>query len=199
MSHKTKEQLAAEAISLWNDIKDKKLSPKDRMAIPVQEMAAGDPLVRARQMGEVACLGCKNRPCVAVCPVGVPIPEFIACIQDGDYKKSVDVIKMTNLLPAICGRVCPQEKQCQSECTLGKSLKSIDRAVAIGRLERFVADWERENGQTTPPAVAPATGRKVAVIGSGPAGLTVAADVRRMGHDVTIFEAFHKTGGVMVR
>ncbi len=212
MSHKTHEQLASEAKNLWSSIKDKKLSPKDRMAIPVQEMAARAPLERARQMGEVAlgyteeqarleaarCLGCKNRPCVAVCPVGVPIPEFIACIQDGDYKKSVDVIKTTNLLPAICGRVCPQEKQCQSECTLGKALKSIDKAVAIGRLERFVADWERENGQITPPAVAPSTGKKVAVIGSGPAGLTVAADVRRMGHDVTIFEAFHKTGGVMV-
>jgi glutamate synthase (NADPH/NADH) small chain len=135
---------------------------------------------------------------VAACPVGVPIPEFIACIQDGDYAKAVATIKLTNLLPAICGRVCPQEKQCQSACTVGKSLKTVDKAVAIGRLERFVADWERENGLIKPPAVAAATGKKVAVIGSGPAGLTVAADVRREGHDVTIFEAFHKTGGVMV-
>jgi len=212
MSHKTQEELAREAEKIWNAIKGKTLSPKDRMEIPVQEMPARDPVKRAREMGEVAlgyteeqarveaarCLGCKNRPCVAACPVGVPIPEFIACIQDGDYAKAVATIKLTNLLPAICGRVCPQEKQCQSACTVGKSLKTVDKAVAIGRLERFVADWERENGLIKPPAVAVATGKKVAVIGSGPAGLTVAADVRREGHDVTIFEAFHKTGGVMV-
>ena len=212
MSHITKEQLGLEAKAIWETIKGKALTPKDRMAIPAQEMATGDPLKRAREMGEVAlgytdeqarveaarCLGCKNRPCVAACPVGVPIPEFIACVQDGDYKAAVDTIKMANLLPAICGRVCPQEKQCQSMCTLGKSLKSIDKAVAIGRLERFVADWERENGKITVPAVKARTGKKVAVIGSGPAGLTVAADVRREGHDVTVFEAFHKTGGVMV-
>jgi len=212
MSHKTQEELAREAEKIWNAIKGKTLSPKDRMEIPVQEMPARDPVKRAREMGEVAlgyteeqarveaarCLGCKNRPCVAACPVGVPIPEFIACIQDGDYAKAVATIKLTNLLPAICGRVCPQEKQCQSACTVGKSLKTVDKAVAIGRLERFVADWERENGLIKPPAVAAATGKKVAVIGSGPAGLTVAADVRREGHDVTIFEAFHKTGGVMV-
>jgi glutamate synthase (NADPH/NADH) small chain len=212
MSHKTKEELGKEAEALWASLKDKALTPKDRMAIPVQEMATREPKARAREMGEVAlgytdeqarceaerCLGCKNRPCVAACPVGVPIPEFIKCIQDGDYKKAVDTIKSTNLLPAICGRVCPQEKQCQSTCTLGKSLKSLDKAVAIGRLERFVADWERENGKITVPAVAKATGKKVAVIGSGPAGLTVAADVRRAGHEVTVFEAFHKTGGVMV-
>jgi len=212
MSHKTQEELAREAEKIWNAIKGKTLSPKDRMEIPVQEMPARDPVKRAREMGEVAlgyteeqarveaarCLGCKNRPCVAACPVGVPIPEFIACIQDGDYAKAVATIKLTNLLPAICGRVCPQEKQCQIACTVGKSLKTVDKAVAIGRLERFVADWERENGLIKPPAVAAATGKKVAVIGSGPAGLTVAADVRREGHDVTIFEAFHKTGGVMV-
>lgn len=212
MSHKTQEELAREAEKIWNAIKGKTLSPKDRMEIPVQEMPARDPVKRAREMGEVAlgyteeqaqveaarCLGCKNRPCVAACPVGVPIPEFIACIQDGDYAKAVATIKLTNLLPAICGRVCPQEKQCQSACTVGKSLKTVDKAVAIGRLERFVADWERENGLIKPPAVAAATGKKVAVIGSGPAGLTVAANVRREGHDVTIFEAFHKTGGVMV-
>lgn len=212
MSHKSNEELQTAAQTLWSEIKDKQLTPKERMAIPEQEMPARNPVERARQMDEVAlgyseeqarveaarCLDCKNRPCVAACPVGVPIPEFITCIQSGDYKKAVDTIKTTNLLPAICGRVCPQEKQCQSQCTLGKTFKTVDKAVAIGRLERFVADWERENNMITPPPVAPETGKKVAVIGSGPAGLTVAADVRRAGHSVTIFEAFHKTGGVMV-
>lgn len=212
MSHKTQAQLATEATILWGNLKGKKLSPKERMEIPAQEMATGEPQERSRKMSEVAlgytdeqarveaarCLGCKNRPCVQACPVGVPIPEFIACIQEGDYKKAVDTIKTANLLPAICGRVCPQERQCQSLCTVGKSLKSVDKAVAIGRLERFVADWERENNQSTPPVVASPSGKKVAIIGSGPAGLTVAADVRRAGHEVTIFEAFHKTGGVMV-
>ncbi len=212
MSEKTYEQLKSEAAVLWSGLKDKALSPKDRMAIPSQDMPCRDPKERSRVMDEVAlgysdeqarveaarCLGCKNRPCVAACPVGVPIPEFIACIQDGDYAKAVSTIKIANLLPAICGRVCPQEKQCQSQCTLGKSLKSIDKSVAIGRLERFVADWERDNGLIKPPAVSAPTGKKVAVIGSGPAGLTVAADVRREGHEVTVFEAFHKTGGVMV-
>jgi glutamate synthase (NADPH/NADH) small chain len=212
MSHKSREELGREAAGLWASVKDKALAPKDRMAIPAQEMATREPAQRAREMGEVAlgyteeqarveaarCLQCKNRPCVASCPVGVPIPEFIACVEKGEFKKAVDTIKTTNLLPAICGRVCPQEKQCQSTCTLGKSLKSVDKAVAIGRLERFVADWERENGLISTPEVAKATGKRVAVIGSGPAGLTVAADVRRAGHEVTVFEAFHKTGGVMV-
>ncbi|HNY17591.1 MAG TPA: NADPH-dependent glutamate synthase [Treponemataceae bacterium] len=212
MSHKTREELGREAAGLWASVKDKALAPKDRMAIPAQDMATRDPVSRAREMGEVAlgyteeqarveaarCLQCKNRPCVASCPVGVPIPEFIACVEKGEFKQAVDTIKTTNLLPAICGRVCPQEKQCQSTCTLGKSLKSVDKAVAIGRLERFVADWERENGLISTPEVAKETGKKVAVIGSGPAGLTVAADVRRAGHAVTVFEAFHKTGGVMV-
>lgn len=188
------------------------LTPKERMAIPPQTMPVRNPQERARIMDEVAlgyseeqarteaarCLQCKNKPCVAGCPVQVPIPEFIAATAEGDFKKAVDIIKTTNLLPAICGRVCPQEHQCQGNCTLGKSLKSVDKAVAIGRLERFAADWERENNKMTIPHVAPATGKKVAVIGSGPAGLTVAAEVRRAGHSVTVFEAFHKTGGVMV-
>ncbi len=210
--HISYEELAAESKKLWNELKDKEIAMKERAKIPLQEMPTLDPHKRASLMDEVAmgytdeqarieaerCLNCKNRPCVKGCPVGIPIPEFIAAIQEGDYKKSVDIIKTTNLLPAICGRVCPQEKQCQSFCTVGKMFKSVDKSVAIGRLERFVADWERNNNKITIPEAAPDTGKKVAVIGSGPAGLTVAADTRRAGHSVTVFEAFHKTGGVMV-
>jgi glutamate synthase (NADPH/NADH) small chain len=147
--------------------KQQGLTAKDRLAIPAQEMPTQDPLVRAKTVSEVAlgysesqarveaerCLGCKNAPCVNGCPVGVPIPRFIAEIQKGDFKAAVDIVKQTNLLPAVCGRVCPQEKQCQAECTLGKSLKSVDKAVAIGRLERFVADWERDSGKVTAPTV----------------------------------------------
>ena len=212
MEHKTTDILNKEAEALLESIKGKDLTPKDRAAIPIQEMPARDPHQRAREMDEVAigyseaqvraeaerCLGCKGAPCVKGCPVAVPIPEFIACIQKGDFKEAVDTIKRTNLLPAICGRVCPQEKQCQSFCTVGKMLKSEEKAVAIGRLERYVADWEREHNKISVPTPAPDTGRRVAVIGSGPAGLTVAAAIRREGHDVTVFEAFHKTGGVMV-
>jgi glutamate synthase (NADPH/NADH) small chain len=144
------------------------------------------------------CLKCKNKPCVSGCPVAVPIPEFIDEIAHGQFKKAADIIKTTNLLPAICGRVCPQETQCQGLCTLGKSLKDSELAVSIGRLERFAADWERENNMQTIPAIASETGKKIAVIGSGPAGFTVAADVRRAGHAVTVFEALHKPGGVLV-
>ena len=213
MAHYVNEQeLAQKAEDIFNTIKDKTLTPKERLAIPPQEMPTREPLQRAREMEEVAlgyteteaiveanrCLNCKNKPCVQGCPGGVMIPEFITEIQKGNFDEAVQIIKKTNLLPAICGRVCPQEKQCQSLCTVGKSLKSIDKAVAIGRLERFVADYERNNNRTKQIPIAPATGKKVAVIGSGPAGLTVAADVRRAGHEVTVFEALQKEGGVMV-
>jgi glutamate synthase (NADPH/NADH) small chain len=163
----------------------------------MDEVALGYGENQARLEAE-RCLGCRNEPCVRGCPVGVPIPRFIAAVQKGDFRAAVNIIKEANLLPAVCGRVCPQEKQCQAECTLGRSLKSADKAVAIGRLERFVADREREGGRVSLPALKPPTGKKVAVIGSGPAGLTVAADTAREGHAVTVFEALHKTGGVMV-
>lgn len=188
------------------------LTPRDRMAIAPQDMPTQDPQVRARNMQEVAlgyfpeqarveamrCLQCKNAPCVKGCPVQIDIPRFVAALAEGEPEKAIAVIKQTSLLPAVCGRVCPQESQCQKFCTVGKGLKDVEKAVAIGRLERYAADYEREHGKTVPPQIAPATGKKVAVVGSGPAGITVAADVRRAGHDVTLFEAFHKAGGVLV-
>jgi glutamate synthase (NADPH) small chain len=216
MEYISKEQLTEEAKKEYNKLAEHiaqgPLSPKDRMAIPQQEMPTGVPEQRAREMTEVAlgytmeqavveanrCLQCKNQPCVNGCPVNVQIPAFIAQIQHGNFKAAVDIIKQTNQLPAICGRVCPQEKQCQEQCTVGKTFKSVGKAVSIGRLERFVADWERENNKITMPESALSTGKKIAVIGSGPAGLTVAADCRRAGHEVTVFEAFHKAGGVML-
>jgi len=187
------------------------LTAKERLAIPPQKMPELSPGVRSKTMDEVAigytkeqaimeakrCLYCKRPGCVDGCPVRIDIPGFISGIAAGDFQKAIDKIKETSLLPAVCGRVCPQEKQCQKKCVVGVSLKDVEKSVAIGRLERFAADWERENGTIKIPNIKPETGKKVAVIGSGPAGLVVAADVRREGHSVTIFEAFHKLGGVM--
>lgn len=204
--------LAKKAEDIYSEISKKELKIKDRLQIPLQEMPARDPKKRSSEMGEVAlgytetqakveaerCLNCKNKPCVKGCPVGIMIPDFITEIQKGNFLGAVEIIKKTNLLPAICGRVCPQESQCQAYCTVGKSLKSVDKSVAIGRLERFVADYAREHNLIKPIEVKAETGKKVGIIGSGPAGLTVAADVRREGHDVTVFEALQKEGGVMI-
>jgi glutamate synthase (NADPH/NADH) small chain len=211
-TQKTLDTEAAEILASLAGNQARGLSPRERMAIPAQDMPTQESRTRRGNMDEVAlgyretqarveaerCLGCKNEPCVKGCPVGVPIPRFIEEIRRGDFKAALAVIKETNLLPAVCGRVCPQEKQCQADCTLGKSLKSVDKAVSIGRLERFVADWEREQGGSSLPPVKPPTGKRVAVIGSGPAGLTAAADLVREGHEVTVFEALHRIGGVMV-
>jgi glutamate synthase (NADPH/NADH) small chain len=140
------------------------------------------------------CLGCKKPACVSGCPVGVDIPGFLKLVQSGDYAAAARHVKKSNALPAICGRVCPQESQCESHCILAKKYES----VAIGRLERFVADYELENDLVEVPARLPPTGKRVAVVGSGPAGLTVAGDLVLLGHEVTIFEAFHKPGGVLM-
>jgi glutamate synthase (NADPH/NADH) small chain len=187
-----------------------KLTPADRYKIPPQDMPAQDAVKRRTNVNEVAtgytetharleamrCLQCKNAPCIKGCPVRIRIKDFIAAIADGDYKKALAIIKENSLLPAVCGRVCPQEVQCQQTCTVGLKFKDPTKAVSIGRLERFVADLDKN--QDAVPPVAPDTGMKVAIIGSGPGGIVAATDTRRAGHDVTIFEAFHKPGGVMV-
>ncbi|MDI6905010.1 MAG: NADPH-dependent glutamate synthase [Candidatus Bathyarchaeia archaeon] len=165
------------------------------------------PEVRRRNFNEVAlgyteeqaieeasrCLQCPKPQCVPGCPVEIDIPAFIKLIREGKFDEAVKKIKEKNSLPAICGRVCPQEEQCQMNCVLGKAGDPIN----IGRLERFVADWERQKGVTIPEK-APATGKKVAIIGAGPAGLTAAADLAKLGHEVVIFEALHLPGGVLV-
>ncbi len=182
----------------------------DRFEIPPQDIPEQNPLERRSNVSEVAlgytetqarleamrCLQCKNAPCIKGCPVAIRIRDFIAAIAEGDYDKALTIIKENSLLPAVCGRVCPQEVQCQETCTVGIKFKDPTKAVSIGRLERYVADLGRNSDAL--PAVAPPTGMKVAVIGSGPGGIVAAADTRRAGHDVTVFEAFHKTGGVMV-
>lgn len=213
MSYRTAAELQQEAESLLQEYSAKAaaLKVKERQKIPAQDMPVQDPELRSHNMEEVAlgysfeqaqveayrCLQCAKKNCMEGCPVKIDIPRFIDHIAKGEMEQAIAVVKQTTLLPAVCGRVCPQEKQCQLHCTLGKSLKDIDSSVAIGRLERFVADWERINNKIVIPFVKPATGKKVAVVGSGPAGLVVAADCRREGHHVTIFEAFHKLGGVL--
>ena len=181
------------------------------MRLTKNEMPEQDPVVRAGNFDEVAlgytaemaideakrCLNCKNPACRTGCPVAVRIPEFIAKVAEGEFEAAYEIITSTNSLPAVCGRVCPQEKQCESKCVRGLKGES----VAIGRLERFVADWhmaEQAKLEKVEVAVPASNGHRVAVVGSGPAGLTCAGDLRKMGYDVTIFEALHKSGGVLV-
>jgi glutamate synthase (NADPH/NADH) small chain len=213
MSYKSAEQLSNEAKELIVKYLDKidSLKNKDRTNIPSQEMPVQDPIERVKNLDEVAlgftveqarieamrCLQCVKKTCVDDCPVRIDIPRFINHIAHEEFEKASEVIKEASLLPAICGRVCPQEVQCQQTCMVGKALKDVDKAVAIGRLERFIADWERSTGKISVPQIKPSTRKKVAVVGSGPAGLVVAADCRREGHHVTVFEAFHKLGGVL--
>lgn len=159
------------------------------------EVALGYTEEEAR-MEALRCLQCKNAPCIQGCPVGINIKDFVGAIAEGDFAKSLEIIKENSLLPAVCGRVCPQEIQCQEKCTVGLKFKDVSKAVSIGRLERFAADWGKKTNSV--PKVAPSTGMKAAVIGAGPGGIVTATDLRRAGHDVTLFEAFHKPGGVMV-
>jgi len=177
----------------------------DRMKkTPVKEQ---DPKVRATNFEEVClgysdeeavqeatrCLNCKNKPCVGGCPVAIDIPAFIQCVKAGEFEQAAKVIAQSSALPAVCGRVCPQEVQCEERCVLG--IKG--EPVSIGKLERFVADWSREHNVDL-SETKPKNGKKVAVIGSGPAGLTAAGDLAKIGYEVTIFEALHEPGGVLV-
>jgi glutamate synthase (NADPH/NADH) small chain len=189
-------------------VEKKALSKAERLKIPRQPMPEQDPRERAHNFDEVPlgytpetamieasrCLACGKAQCIAGCPVAINIPKFLQEIAEGDFKSAARTMREANLLPSICGRVCPQEEQCEAVCVTGKK----GEPVAIGRLERFIGDWERETGEVEVPARAAPTGKRVAVVGSGPAGLTVAADLARLGHEVVIFEAFHKPGGVLV-
>ncbi len=184
--------------------------PKPKLDLNRVDMPRQTPKARAKNFNEVAlgythdmalqeanrCIQCPKRPCVEGCPVNVDIPEFIKALRDKDMPEAVRILKGKNALPGICGRVCPQETQCEEVCTLSKK----GAPIAIGRLERYVADWEREHSTELPPSPnqQPSTGKKVAVIGSGPAGLTCAADLAKFGHAVTIFEALHTAGGVLM-
>jgi glutamate synthase (NADPH/NADH) small chain len=185
----------------------KDLPKHERMKLPRQPMPTQEAEVRARNFNEVAlgypqetalrealrCLQCKRPKCVEGCPVGVDIPTFIAHLKDGDMPAAARALKGDNALPAICGRVCPQETQCEALCVVGKKFEP----VAIGRLERYVADWDLAN-PSEPPPPPPPSGKKVAIIGCGPSGLTCAGELARRGHQVTIFESLHAPGGVLI-
>ena len=152
-------------------------------------------MTEATALDEAArCLHCKNMPCVNGCPVNIHIPDFIAKIKEGDFEGAYQVISQSSSLPAVCGRVCPQESQCESKCVRG--IKG--EPVGIGRLERFVADWHNAHNSGRSPEVPASNGHKVAVVGSGPAGLTCAGDLAKKGYKVTVFEALHTAGGVLV-
>jgi glutamate synthase (NADPH) small chain len=196
--------------TLLEKYKKGELKAKERLEIPAQDMPEQDPKKRGHNIDEVAtgydavqaqlealrCLQCKTAPCIQGCPVRIEIKDFVSEIAQGNFRNALSIIKKNSLLPAVCGRVCPQEVQCQKKCTVGLRFKDPTKAVSIGRLERFVADLYQDDSSV--PETAPDTGKKVAVIGSGPGGIVVAADTARAGHKVTVFEAFHKPGGVMI-
>lgn len=204
-----KEESLTDRNAPWRVELRKKMKPKERTAIGRVKMNELDPEYRSHSRKEEVnlglneeqalteakrCLDCANPSCMEGCPVGINIPSFIKNIERGEFLKAARVLKQTSALPAVCGRVCPQEKQCESKCI---HLKMGEQAVAIGYLERFAADYERESGQISIPEIAKKNGIKVAVVGSGPAGLSFAGDMAKKGYDVTVFEALHEIGGVL--
>jgi len=209
ISPEQKARLKEEYDKEWRKAQRKAMAVKERMKLPRQKMPEREPEERNKVFKEVnlglgpeaaiaearRCMDCANPQCVAGCPVGIDIPSFVKLVEKGSFLEAVWKIKETNSLPAICGRVCPQETQCEEVCTMKKG---TGIPVAIGNLERFVADFERASGTVNLPPIPPPTGKKAAVIGAGPAGLTVAGDLAKLGHRVTIFEALHISGGVLV-
>ncbi|MGC9150300.1 MAG: NADPH-dependent glutamate synthase [Microbacter sp.] len=193
----------------WREQLRKSVSTKERTSIPRVRMHELDPLVRNHNIEEVnmgltleealveakRCLDCPNPTCISGCPVGIDIPGFIKRIENNEILEAASVLKQTSALPAVCGRVCPQEKQCEASCIY--TLKLGKEAVAIGYLERFAADYERESGMLSVPECAPSNGIKIAVVGSGPAGLSFAGEMAKKGYRVTVFEALHEIGGVL--
>lgn len=205
----TQEYLKEQRTREWRVELRKTIKSKERTSYLRVEMPEVDPVVRSRNYDEVnlgltmqlamaeaqRCLDCVDPTCISGCPVEINIPKFIKNIERGEFIEAARVLKETSALPAVCGRVCPQERQCESQCFY--TLKLNKTPVAIGHLERFAADWERESGEISIPEIAPANGIKVAVVGSGPAGLSCAGDLVKLGYDVTVFEALHELGGVL--
>lgn len=202
------EQITARRSESWREELRKSIKAKERSNMERVHMPELDPEIRSRNNEEVnlgltaeqaskeaqRCLDCANPTCMSGCPVGINIPTFIKYIEVGKFLDAAKTLKETSALPAVCGRVCPQEKQCEAQCI---HIKMKKEPVAIGYLERFAADYERESGQISVPEIAPANGIKIAVVGSGPAGLSFAGDMAKFGYDVTVFEALHEIGGVL--
>lgn len=206
----TREEIIAEQRKQeWREVLRKSMKAKDRTDIPRVHMNELDPEYRSHNREEVnqgltaeqalieakRCVDCANPTCMTGCPVEINIPTFVKNIERGEFLEAAKTLKMTSALPAVCGRVCPQEKQCESQCFY--KLKLDKEPVAIGYLERFAADYERESGKISIPEIATSNGKKVAVVGSGPAGLSFAGDMAKQGYDVTVFEALHEIGGVL--
>ena len=205
----TKEEILALRNEPWRDELRKKMSPKDRGALERVKMPELTPDYRVKTFTEEVqqgltkemavaeaqrCLDCADPSCMKGCPVGINIPTFVKQIENEDFEGAIATIKLTSSLPAVCGRVCPQEKQCEGSCI---KLKMKQKPVAIGYLERFAADYERESGKMKAPKCAPKNGKKVCTVGSGPSALAFAADMIKLGYDVTVFEALHEIGGVL--
>ncbi len=205
----TQEYLATERAAEWREELRKKTNNKERTNLTRVKMPEMDPEIRSRSYEEVnigltaeqaqaeavRCLDCVNPTCITGCPVEINIPKFVKNIERGEFLEAAKTLKETSTLPAVCGRVCPQERQCESKCFYTQKLKK--EPIAIGYLERFAADYERESGNISIPEIAPANGIKIAVVGSGPAGLAFAGDMIKFGYDVTVFEALHELGGVL--